>query len=338
MVLPESDRLHILEKEFGNTGLSGTYLDTTCYAVSAPKEWDETWADLYEVLTTNNFTNPKAAVIPSHSNRPTLDDVMPNLESIDRINSISKNLWLGEAILNNRLESHFQPIIDRSGQVMGYEAFARARMESGEIVSGGKIIAAARELNIQHLVDKLLHIMAIKSFANAKLQGNLFINFMTGFIQLPAKYLEGMTEAVKHYNIFAKRIALDVSDSENVRDLNQLSSIIEFCHSKGYSVALDDINSLSVLKTIMKGLRASPDFIKLDRLITQNTSSDSVFREICSLTQLAHEKGSIILAEGIETEEVQKLLTTAGVDLFQGYHIAAPMPVSQLKSINKAAS
>ena len=135
--------------------------------------------------------------------------------------------------------------------IFGYESFARVKMASGEILSGAKIIQAAKELNIQHLIDKHLHVLAIKTFAEANLQGSLFINFMPGFIQRPEKYLEALSAAVNEYDLLAKRIVLDVSDSENVLDINQISSVIEFCNSKNYLVALDDINSLASLHEIL---------------------------------------------------------------------------------------
>jgi EAL domain-containing protein (putative c-di-GMP-specific phosphodiesterase class I) len=36
------------------------------------------------------------------------------------------------------------------------------------------------------------------------------------------------------------------------------------------------------------------------------------------------------LAENVESEDAFKLLRSTGIDLFQGYHFAPPMPVSAL--------
>lgn len=336
IVLPDSDNLHVLEKSFKNSGTTYAYLDQTCFALHAPKEWKETWDALNSALLKNKFLNAKAAVLPALKQKPTIDDVLMALETTDRISSIAENLWLGDAILNNRIECHFQRIIDRTSEPFGYEAFVRVRLENGELAGGAKIIKAAREMSIEHLLDKYLHILAIRTFAEARLPGNLFINFMTGFIQLPAKYLEGLSSAVQHYNILPKRIVLDVSESESVHNMNQISSIIDFCNSKGYSVALDDINTLSSLEMILKHVKSLPDFIKLDRKISQLAAELATSREIFGLIELAHKKGCTILAEGIETEETMKILARAGVDLFQGYYIAQPMPVKDIKSLKKA--
>ena len=331
-----NDDLHNLEKEFRYKGLNDIYCDDEYLAVQAPKDWKETWDFVADALGKNNFTNPKAAIIPDENHNPMPSEVMPSLESIEKINSIAKNLWLGDAMLNDRLECHFQPIIDRIGHIFGYEAFVRARLETGELLSGARVIQAARELNVLHLLDKKLHIKAIKTFAESKLPGNLFINFTSGFIQLPSIYLEGLSEAVHEYNILAKRIALDVSDSENVHDMNQISAVTSFCHSKNYLVALDDINSLQRLKEMLKNMLAKPDFIKLDRKIIKEYTSHRAMSEILSLVALAHEKGSMIIAEGIETEETFKALMGSGIDLFQGYFISQPLPIDEISEFKKA--
>ena len=335
VLLPEADSGHKLEKAFKNKYIASAYIAPNCFAILANRSWKESWDALKTVLAQHNFCNCRAAVTPSN-HPPSIEEVLLGLESMDKIDIIADGLWLGDAILNSRVECHFQPIIDRTSEPFGYEAFARIRLESGELVSGARIIKTARELGIGHVLDKYLHILAIRTFAEARLPGNLFINFMAGFIQLPAKYLEGLSAAVQHYNLLAKRIVLDVSESENVTDLNQVSSIIDFCKSKGYAVALDDINSLSSLKEILGKLKPTPDFIKLDGKLTAQCAGGKMTHEISSLVETAHHKGSMIIAEGIEIEEVYKSLLNSGIDLFQGYYISQPMAVSEIKSLKKA--
>src|ERR1700752_82066 len=154
----ESTKLKALEKKFTGNKYGGTFLDETCYALAAPQSWKEIWDELYEALILNNLNHSKLAVIPRQKTKPTLDDINPSLESVDQIHQIAKNLWLGEAILDNRVECHFQPITDRNSQIFGYEAFARVKTTGGELLSGAKIIEAAQEMGIKHLIDKYLQI------------------------------------------------------------------------------------------------------------------------------------------------------------------------------------
>ena len=49
-------------------------------------------------------------------------------------------------------------------------------------------------------------------------------------------------------------------------------------------------------------------------------------------TQMAHALGMRLVAEGVEDADTAAELITLGVDVFQGYHIAEPMPAAQVAS------
>ncbi|HAY69843.1 MAG TPA: hypothetical protein DCY82_16435 [Acidimicrobiaceae bacterium] len=51
---------------------------------------------------------------------------------------------------------------------------------------------------------------------------------------------------------------------------------------------------------------------------------------------MSHEMGFKIVAEGIETEKQQTLLTDAGVQLGQGYYISRPVPLGELIDLLEA--
>lgn len=330
VVLYEENEIDALIKEFKNTDLRGVKIGENCFALAAPKYWVDAWNRLSVVLAKNHIANPKVAILPRKTSGVSVEEIMLSIESVEKIDTIAENLWLGDALQNNKLECYYQPVVDRTGRPYGYEAFARLMLDDGALISGNKIIEAARKLSIEHMVDKYLHMLAIKTFAEAGLSGNLFINFITGFIQLPQKYLQKLTESAKHYNINPKRIVLDVSTSWLTEDMNQLASIVEFCRSIGCSVALDDLDSAHSLCEIMN--KTSPDFIKLDRQFSKFHSDPAVFEEMREIIKLGHSKGSMVIAEAVETEEAFNLLQKMDVDLYQGYYFAAPLSISQLLS------
>ena len=51
-----------------------------------------------------------------------------------------------------------------------------------------------------------------------------------------------------------------------------------------------------------------------------------------TLTKLFHDMNLVVIAEGAETEEEVAMLQVQGVDRVQGYALAKPMPVVQLKN------
>lgn len=71
------------------------------------------------------------------------------------------------------------------------------------------------------------------------------------------------------------------------------------------------------------------DEIKIDRQFVANAASDPTDRNIVRFaTHLAHELGSKVVAEGVETEEAFAAVGAVGVDLVQGYLLHRPAPPS----------
>ena len=328
VVLQEENEISQVLREFKHTDLRVVAVSEYSFALAAPKYWVDVWRRLSVALAKQHIANPKVAILPRKKGVPSEEEIMLSIESVDKIDVIADNLWLGDALQNNKLECYYQPVVDRTGRAYGYESFARLMLDDGALISGKKIMEAARKLGIEHMVDKYLHMLAIKTYADAGLNGNLFINFMTGFIQLPQKYLEKLTEAAKSHNINPRRIVLDVSSSRVADDIEQLASIIEYCHSIGCSVALDDLDSARSLSRVLK--KTSPDFIKLDRQFSKFHSDPAIYDEMKEIIRLAHEKGSMVIAEAVETEEAFALLQKMDVDLYQGYYFATPISLAQL--------
>jgi EAL domain-containing protein (putative c-di-GMP-specific phosphodiesterase class I) len=71
--------------------------------------------------------------------------------------------------------------------------------------------------------------------------------------------------------------------------------------------------------------------LKMDRSFVSTVVTDERSRMIVRTTaQMAHALGLRLVAEGVEDAEIADELIPLGVDLFQGYHIARPMPASEV--------
>ncbi|QTE30172.1 putative bifunctional diguanylate cyclase/phosphodiesterase [Pengzhenrongella sicca] len=69
--------------------------------------------------------------------------------------------------------------------------------------------------------------------------------------------------------------------------------------------------------------------LKIDRSFVSTIVQDERSRMIVSTTtQMAHALGMRVVAEGVEDAATAAALLPLGIDLFQGYHIARPMPAA----------
>jgi EAL domain-containing protein (putative c-di-GMP-specific phosphodiesterase class I) len=309
-------------------GLKPTPLRPSVYTIRLSHPWDGAWKALSALIAQHDPDSHTEAALVAGEQEPGMEETDFARKPKAMLDGLADSLWLGDAMIEDRLVCYMQPVLDKRGKVFGYEAFARVETEKG-VIGGGRILEASKGLNVEYILDRHLHVKAITSFISSDLEGFLFINFVPGFIHRPEKYLEGLADAVKFHGMPAKQLVLDFTHSELPRDPLHLKSIFEYCRTKGYSLALDDISSVAVAKKILDSIR--PDFIKLDISLVRDAQGVTQQGIIGELVALAHAAGATILAEGVETEAVHKELLKAGVELFQGYLFSPPVPIAAIK-------
>jgi EAL domain-containing protein (putative c-di-GMP-specific phosphodiesterase class I) len=79
-------------------------------------------------------------------------------------------------------------------------------------------------------------------------------------------------------------------------------------------------------------LRELPiDEIKIDKSFVMGmTTSDADAAIVRTVIDLGHNLGKQVCAEGVEDEEVWRMLKELGCDLAQGYWISRPVPAAEL--------
>jgi hypothetical protein len=94
----------------------------------------------------------------------------------------------------------------------------------------------------------------------------------------------------------------------------------------GFAIALDDVgahpDSLALLDVV------APDVIKLDLALVQSQPGHDQARTLAAVLAHHERTGTIILAEGIETDLHLEQALALGARLGQGYHFGRPGPLS----------
>lgn len=306
-------------KKNGFTPIAGQGMGLSC-----GHDWSPHWYKTYAALKAIDvLPQIDASVTPGEE--PPEARMEADCKAPVVLQMIADSLWLGDALLEDRVMCYLQPVLSATDKVFGYESFARVRERDGKIIGGDKIIAASKVLGIEYMIDRHLHVQAIRTFISSEFNGFLFINFFPGFIHRPAVYLEGLSETAKSFGIISKHLVLDFTNSETPRDLMHLKSVCDYGRSRGYSVALDDISSVEVARKLVTEIR--PDFVKIDMHLVRQVAEIAPRETVRTIVELAHASGATVIAEGVETDEIFQALRGLGVDLYQGYLFSPPVPV-----------
>lgn len=125
------------------------------------------------------------------------------------------------------------------------------------------------------------------------------------------------------------RLVIEVTEHAAIDDYVQLVATLAPLRAQGLRLAIDDAGAgYASFRHILK-LR--PDMIKLDISITRDIDSDPTRQALAAaLIRFAQETGSVIVAEGVETDAELAALRRLGVDKVQGYLIGRPMPLEAM--------
>ncbi len=312
--------------------------ETGVYLTRVVSAWYDAWTALDGLIAQLPGAAVKElsiAVIPGDA-EPSALVVSQNLQPVAEMRTIAGSLWLGDALLADRVVCYLQPIQDRRGKIFGYESFARVQLDKDNVISGGPIFAAGKALKLEYRLDRYLHQKAVEAFATSGMSSRLFINFQAGFIHRPEVYLEGLNQVVKKYSVPARNIVLEFTQSQSLHNVQHMKAICHYCRQQGYSISLDDITDAEALEALLGMIK--PDFIKLDMFITHEAASRREHSLILQLVKTAHELGITVIAEGIETQVIHDILMEAGIDLFQGFLIGYPAPYTSSPLVKSASS
>ncbi len=234
-----------------------------------------------------------------------------------------------QAMLDNRLVLHFQPIVHiASGEVVYHEALIRMLDENDNIIMPGKFIAALESTGDMSLLDRWVIKQSITMLSRYRNLRKLAINLSAQAFRdenLVTIIRDSLTEA----NIDGSMITFELTESASLLDLRATQKVIDELHNLGCSFAVDDFGSGFSSFAYLKELPA--DYIKLDGSFIRNLHIDRVDQALVrSIIDVVQTLGRKTVAEFVENEEILNFLKENGVDYAQGYFVGKPVHVSEI--------
>lgn len=237
----------------------------------------------------------------------------------------TENRWLSDLIRDERVTTHFHPIVDSHdpSTVYAYECLLRGLDEDGALISPDRLFNASRAAELMFHLDRLARVTAIRQASAHGIRCNVFINFNPTSIYDPAFCLRTTLNEIDRSELDNNRFVFEVVESDAVDDTRSLLDILSEYRRKGFRVALDDLGagygSLNLLQQLQ------PDFVKLDRDLIRGVHTDSYKGSITQgLLEMARRIGVSTVAEGVEEFHEWQWLKDHGVDYIQGFYFGKP--------------
>ena len=228
----------------------------------------------------------------------------------------------------------YQPIYAiRNGSLAGFEALVRWRHPSGEVISPDLFIPMAEETGLIHPLGKFVLDHAARQSAewdrlHPKARG-LFMSVNLAPAQLHRPDIVAEVAGVVAASGFpANRIRLEITESGIMHNPAAAKAKLEALKAKGFSLAIDDFgtgySSLAHLH------RFPIDTLKVDRSFIAPMLHGGEHLEIVrTILSLGRNLGMSVVAEGVESDDHDRVLKDLSCTYGQGWHYAKPLPAAQ---------
>lgn len=238
----------------------------------------------------------------------------------------------GTALEDKHFVLYYQPQYNHAdGSIIGAEALVRWKHPERGLISPGIFIPIFEKNGYISKLDFYVFEQACAFLKKCRDMDLPLIPISTNFCRHDfylTDFAEKLEEIRKRYDIPAKLLRVEITESAIMGGSDQVNEMIKRLHSYGYIVEMDDFgsgySSLNVLKDI------EMDVIKLDMLFLSAETNNSRGGTILSaVVRMAKWLKVPVIAEGVETLKQADFLQSIGCSYIQGYLYSRPLPEDQ---------
>ena len=250
---------------------------------------------------------------------PTLLSAFENMveSTLERVRSFSR------AVRDSHFNLAFQPIASLdTGKLHHFEVLTRFNQEESPL----GMIQFAEEIGIIEQLDLAVITRSVETMRNPALDRRVgFAVNVSGNSLGNGVFVNCLLELLDENRPFAKRIAIEVTESARLKNLQEANKVIQEIRKRGFQVGLDDFGAGSASFQYLQAL--SVDFVKIDgayvHRLGKSQKDEAMIRGI---VRICADLGITTIGEMIETREQADALRRIGVQLGQGWYFGRPSP------------
>ena len=240
---------------------------------------------------------------------------------------------LRQGLQCKQLSLHYQPVVNETGRVMGFEALARWQHPLRGMVMPGEFIPLAEQTGLivplgQWVLEAACEQLAAWSLKPHTAELTLSVNVSARQFRQTDFVIEVLS-VLKDSGADPGLLRLEITESLLVDDMGEASQKMSQLRAVGLRFSLDDFgtgySSLAYLRQLpLEQLKIDKSFV---RDVLTSASDAAIAQTVLTLGQTL---GLTVVAEGVETQAQCDFLKRHGCRMFQGYLFGRPLPLSQL--------
>lgn len=242
---------------------------------------------------------------------------------------------LRRALTEGEFELFFQPTLDLATEgVVGAEALIRWHHPERGLIYPGEFIPLAEDTGLVVPIGEWVLDEAVRTLT--RWRGDLLapvrpfrmsVN-VSGRQYEESDFSEWVLGVLDRTGLAPRDLQLEITESVAMRGRAEFEPLREL----GVALAIDDLGTgYSSLQYL---LSMEADVVKIDRSFIGDLAKGSVqARLVNAVLDISEATETVVVAEGIETEEQLTILKELGCPLGQGYHFSRPVPAPEFEKL-----
>lgn len=240
---------------------------------------------------------------------------------------------LSQALERDQFELWYQPTWHAGEKTIhGFEALLRWRHPEQGVVLPNLFIPTLEQTGLIIPVGnwaieaacRQLHFWTEQGFS----QWTLSLNLSPIQFEQPDIF-QIISSMLEKYSLSPSRLILEVTESTALKNLDRSIELLNAFNHAGIVVSIDDFGTGYSNLLMLSVLPAKE--LKIDRsFVTSMLENEKSYKLVETIISIARTMEMNVVAEGIETEEQQTVLTRLGCDYLQGYLFSRPLPAEQV--------
>lgn len=234
---------------------------------------------------------------------------------------------LRAALEEDLLELHFQPQIHlASKRVCGFEALIRWVHPEYGFVPPDEFIPMAENTGLMKPLTQWVISRAVSFIQQLDDNGcdaNVAVNISALNLR-ESTFCEQVCDILVTSKIPHRRLILEVTETAAMVDPVSAMSVLEELQKADVGLSIDDFGTGHSSLSYIRKLPVHE--IKIDRSFVMDMDSNTGDETIVkTMINMCHDLGYLVVAEGVENQDIIDLLAGLNCDIVQGYHISRPL-------------
>lgn len=226
----------------------------------------------------------------------------------------------------------YMPFVDQDFKIKGLEVLLRWYSPELGQITPDEFVPIAEQTGSYTKIDEWVfrnafsQLSKLKSFLGDDIV--IAINISAGELG-QAAFAGKLIELKREFDVPDRAVELEITETFGYFAVEQVLSVLRELRSTGFGISIDDFGI--GYTPLLQMIDYPVDKVKFDKELVQRLTGEINHPLLKPTVELCHLQSIKVTAEGVEDLEKFERLKGGGCDYFQGYAVAQPMTISELR-------